>query len=379
MRLQPVIRHAWMRWTLFAAVWTLIGLSFARQFYVSSSNIGNPVTWRFALSHSLADWYLFAALSVPAIWLAKRLPLDRTNWLHRGGLHLAVSALFSIAWAALRALIGQWQGLEYGRPIQFTAAVQPLVAKTFHFNLLIYWVIVSVTHAFDYYRKSHEHELNALELEQRLTQARLQALQMQLNPHFLFNTLHAISSLMHKDVEAADRMIARLSDLLRYALESTHAHEVPLRQELDFLDRYLEIEQTRFGQRLTVQKQIDPQTLNARVPNLVLQPLVENAIRHGIERQAKPGQIQLRAERVGEQLRLEVADNGAGFQNRDGREGVGLSNTRARLQQLYGNAQQLELSNASQGGALVRVTIPFRIEKNGSLRDQSLEDTQETP
>src|SRR5207302_560053 len=145
------------------------------------------------------------------------------------------------AYVVLRTWVGQWQSHA-----AFTDVFKPLLVKTWHFNLLIYWVIVAVSHAFDYYRKYRERELRALELEKRLAQAKLQALQMQLNPHFLFNTLHAISSLMHKEVEAADQMITRLSDLLRYALESTDAQEVPLRQELDFLERYLEIEQTRF-------------------------------------------------------------------------------------------------------------------------------------
>jgi LytS/YehU family sensor histidine kinase len=184
---------------------------------------------------------------------------------------------------------------------------------------------------------------------------------MQLNPHFLFNTLHAISALVHKDVEAADRMIARLSDLLRYALESTDAQEVPLRQELGFLNRYLEIEQTRFGDRLTVRLDIAPETLDALVPNLVLQPLVENAIRHGIEPRAKPGRIDLRARRENGRLKLEVCDNGVGLPSgRIPEEGVGLSNTRARLQQLYGEGHCFELGDAPGGGLMVSVELPFR-------------------
>jgi two-component system, LytTR family, sensor kinase len=361
------MRATGLKWALFFGVWTLIGLSFARQFYVSSSSAGNPVAWRFALSHSLADWYSFALLSIPAIGLARRLPIGRANWFSRAGLHLMFSALFAAAWVALRVLVGQWQDSGSGEVIR-SAAFQSLLGKTFHFNLLIYWVVVSVAHAFDYYRKSHEHELNALELQQHLTQAKLQALQMQLNPHFLFNTLHAISSLMHKDVEAADRMIARLSDLLRYALESTEAHEVPLRQELTFLERYLEIERTRFGPRLTVHTDIAPDTLDAQVPNLILQPLVENAIQHGIERQTKPGQIELRAYRREDSLLLEISDNGVGLDPASIKEGVGLSNTRARLRQLYGDTQRLSLDNRAEGGLIVSVTIPFHVEPNGAAQ-----------
>jgi len=243
--------------------------------------------------------------------------------------------------------------------------------KTFHFNLLIYWVIVSVSHAFDYYRQMQERELRAAELEKRLAQARLQTLQMQLNPHFLFNSLHAISALVHKDADMADQMITRLSDLLRYALEGTDAQEVPLRQELDFLRRYLEIEQTRFGDRLAVGLEIAPETLDALVPNLLLQPLVENAIRHGIEPRAKPGRIELRAGCENGQLKLEVRDNGVGLSpDRKVEEGVGLSNTRARLKQLYGERHRFALSETPGGGLSVSLELPFRAqgkETNGAV------------
>ena len=184
---------------------------------------------------------------------------------------------------------------------------------------------------------------------------------MQLNPHFLFNTLHAISSLMHKDVDAADRMLTRLSDLLRHALESTNTQVVPLREELEFLQRYLEIEQTRFGLRLAVRFDIAPDTLEAEVPNLVLQPLVENAIRHGIEPLASAGQIELYARRETGMLLLQVRDNGKGLPPGSAlEEGVGLANTRARLQQLYGAGHRLDAGNRPEGGFAVRITIPWR-------------------
>ena len=359
------MRIRWVKWICLFGVWTLIGLSFAHQYYVSSASFGNPVPWRHAVSHSLADWYLFALLSIPMSGLAGRFAIERANWKRRAGIHLAAGVMFSLSWITARAGIGIWQGPAGAA--SFSTLFGSLLVKTFYFNLFVYGVVVSVAHAFDYYRKFHEREINTLELEKRLTQAKLQALQMQLNPHFLFNTLHAISALVHKDAEAADRMISRLSVLLRYTLESTDAHEVSLKEELAFLDRYLEIEKTRFGNRLSVLHDIAPETLNARVPNLLLQPLVENAILHGIEPQSKPGRIELRAHRDNEQLRIEVRDNGAGLPGGDlASEGVGLANTRARLQQLYGSRQSIEFSNAAEGGLRVRVTIPFRVEPNGA-------------
>src|SRR5882672_7930082 len=324
MTIRTLMQNRWSRRLLGFGFWTLLGLSFASQFYISSAKAGLEVSWRQAVNYALGDWYVFALLSVPVIHLARRFRFEGRAWTRSLPTHLIASVLFSLAYMVLRALVGQWQSHA-----AFADVFKPLLVKTWHFNLLIYWVIVADSHAFDYYRRYRERELRALELEKRLAQAKLQALQMQLNPHFLFNTLHAISSLMHRDVEVADRMITRLSDLLRYALESTDAQEVPLRQELDFLRRYLEIEQTRFGDRLAVRLEIAPETLDALVPNLLLQPLVENAIRHGIEPRAKPGRIELRARCENGQLKLEVRDNGVGLSpDRKLEEGVGLSNTR---------------------------------------------------
>jgi LytS/YehU family sensor histidine kinase len=175
---------------------------------------------------------------------------------------------------------------------------------------------------------------------------------------------------MHQDVEAADRMIARLSDLLRAALDSSDAQEVTLQRELSFLERYLELEKTRFGDRLMVKMVAAPETLEAQVPNLILQPLVENAIRHGIEPHARPGRIDLRAQRQGDRLVLEVQDNGNGLASAaPGAEGVGLSNTRARLRTLYGEAHRFQLSNTAQGGLLVQMSFPFRVATNNNHED----------
>ncbi len=337
-----------------------MGLSFAIHFFLNSAKTGRSVSWGEAVTFSLADWYVFALLSIPAARLARRFPFERKTWGRLAVLHLIYSVLFSFAFMVLRAGIGETQDwIRPGAGLPFTRGFS-LLTKTFQYNIWVYWVILSVCHAFDYYQKFHERELRASELEKRLAQARLQALQSQMNPHFLFNTLHTISALMHKDVEAADRMVMKLSDLLRLALDNTDTHEVPLSQELDFLKRYLEIEQTRFRDRLKVEMEIAPDTLRAQVPNLVLQPLVENAIRHGIERHARPGKIVLRAQRRNGVLELQVQDNGDGLPPGGAkREGIGISNTRSRLQQLYGADQKFELQNVPAGGLLARVVIPF--------------------
>jgi two-component system LytT family sensor kinase len=334
----------------------LLGLSFASQFYISSAKAGLEVSWKQAVSYSLGDWYVFALLSVPVMQLARRFRFEAGTWPKSLAVHALGCALFSLGYMVIRAWLGQLQSQE-----AFNDVFKKLLVKTWHFNLLIYWVIVAVSHAFDYYRKYRERELRAAELEKRLVQAKLQALQMQLNPHFLFNTLHSISSLMHKDVEAADRMIMRLSDLLRAALEGAETQEVSLQQELELLQLYLAIEQIRFGKRLTVKMEIAPDTLKAQVPNLILQPLVENAIKHGIEPRSRPGCIELRAHRRADALTLEVSDNGAGLrQNGPVKEGVGLSNTRARLRELYGSAHRFEMLSGPEGGVRVELEMPFR-------------------
>lgn len=354
---------AWVTWAAGFGIWTLVGLSFASQFYLSSSKAGLAVSWSQAVAWALGDWYVFALLSLPVFRLARWFRLEGARWRQHLPVHMAACVVFSLLYVVSRAGIAQVQGRIEGSPVSFRAAAAPLLLKTFHFNLLIYWVIVSVSHALDYYRQSQERALRAAELEKRLAQAKLQSLQMQLNPHFLFNALNAISSLMHKDVEEADRMLASLSRLLRTSLDRTDEHEIGLQEEIAFLRRYLEIEQTRFGRRLQVTFDLAPGVETALVPNLVLQPLVENAIKHGIERMSGAGEIHIRAARAdaGPTLVLEVEDNGPGLPGgRPTREGVGLANTRARLRELYGPAHRFEFNPAQPRGLRVRIEIPWQ-------------------
>jgi LytS/YehU family sensor histidine kinase len=223
--------------------------------------------------------------------------------------------------------------------------------------------VVFVGHLVHYSRESRTKDLKASQLEGQLAQAQLQVLRMQLHPHFLFNTLHTISALMHKDLKAADRMLALLGDLLRDSLEKVGAQVVPLKQELEFLDRYLEIEKTRFRDRLSVQMAVEPETLDAEVPNLILQPLVENAIRHGIARRAEGGRLEIHAQSQDHMLVLRVRDDGPGLPSDTemaARGGVGLANSQARLEQLYGAAHRFELRNRTDGGLEVTLALPLR-------------------
>jgi LytS/YehU family sensor histidine kinase len=246
------------------------------------------------------------------------------------------------------------------------------VMRSMRFTVPIYWCVVCVCWVVHYFRDAGERERRTLELEARLTQANLQTLKMQLQPHFLFNTLNAISSLIHENPKAADDMVGSLSQFLRTTLEVSAKNEVPLRTELLFVDRYLEIQQTRFGDRLRIQREFDSTVLDALVPPLLLQPLVENAIRHGIESCETGGTLTIRALREQEVLHLEISDDGAGFsgvQMLEAGNGIGLSNTKARLQELYGDQHQFKLTANQPTGACVTIEIPFRISPPETQRE----------
>jgi two-component system LytT family sensor kinase len=355
-------RRRLLKWGLIAAGWTLFGLFFASQSIVSRAYDGRPLR----IGNAVAGWlicaYIWLALTPPVLRLARRFPLDRQRWLVNSLFHLAASVAFSLLQLAIYVLIASWVGLSPGTQ-SFSEGFRNLFVGNFHFDLLTYWAIIGLCHALDYYRKYRERELRASQLETTLAQAQLDALRMQLHPHFLFNTLNSISVLMAEDTKAARRMLTRLSDLLRASLKNEASHEVALHEELEFLESYLEIEQTRFQDRLTVRMEIDPSALDARVPHLILQPLVENAIRHGIAPRASAGLVEIRARRQNGVVRLEVRDNGAGLGASSPEslmKGIGLSNTRARLEQLYGTSHRFELHDREGGGLTVTIAIPFR-------------------
>jgi two-component sensor histidine kinase len=342
----------WRRALLALAGWTALGVFSASRIHLSYRYNNYALSWWDCLRLALPDWYAWGALLPAIAWLVRRFPLEPGRWRRNLLVHVPAGLAFTILKMVIE--FAGIQALSWSPNRRFS----PLL---FHQTLLTYAAIVGLVQGFAYRRKYREHELRGSQLEARLAEAQLQVLRMQLQPHFLFNTLHAISALMHRDVEAADRMISRLSELLRLTLESGDRQEVPLRMELEFLESYLDIERTRFQDRLTVDVRADPETLEAAVPTLLLQPLVENAVRHGVAARTGPGRIEIETSRRDGALQIEVRDNGVGLAGGDAaREGIGLANTRRRLEQLYGGAQRLELTERPGGGLVVSVSLPWR-------------------
>jgi signal transduction histidine kinase len=319
---------------------------------------------------NLGYWYAWALPAPVVLFLARRFPFDRERLRTSLPVHLVAVLVLTFVHVAMaegvRFGLAQAGGDVWMAKASWWTQVNRTYFLNFDWEMMTYWAIIGFWHATAYYRVAQDRALRASRLETQLAEAQLQALQRQLHPHFLFNTLNAISALMHRDVEAADQMLAKLSDLLRIALDQRGAQEVALKDELEFLQKYLEIEQTRFGERLVVRYDVEAETLDAQVPNFILQPLVENSVRHAVAVRIEPGLIEIRARRVGTNLELSVRDNGPGLAKtpgtHTGKKGVGLANTRSRLEHLYGASQQLSLEEPPGGGLVVTVMLPFRDE-----------------
>jgi two-component system, LytTR family, sensor kinase len=345
------------------SLWVLFAALFAVQAVVVNSD-----SWRSAAANAFCFWLLWMAFFPSVIWLAMRFPLERGKLLPQAGIHLIACAfIVSANQVAYRTAIHLPAPVPHGLPPPDAHRLPPEsfpVGLRAAPDIVTYLVTLSVCVAFAHYRRSQERERRAIELEASLTQARLQTLRMQINPHFLFNTLNTISTLVHTNPSVADDMITDLSELFRASLENADGNEIPLSRELDLLQHYLAIEQRRFGKRLQVEQDIAPAIENALVPTLILQPLVENAIRYGIEPNASSGRIAIRGRLDGSKVKLSVSDCGAKPANalkmQTQQHGIGLANTRARLQQLYGVEQSFSIRQGELGGWIVEMELPLR-------------------
>jgi signal transduction histidine kinase len=350
-------RRLWVWGLVVLAFCTFQALLYFPQTYLLNVGANPSFTPGRALVATLIPFYIYALLIPAVIWLGMRFPLERRAWLKHLLLHLSCSIVFALTHLVLLGVANSviMTRLVQVEPYKLPVSALGLLIGFGAGSVLQYWNAVVASQAINYFFKFREREF-------RLAQAELSALKMQLHPHFLFNTLNAISELIYSDPKAADESILRLSDMLRFALESVRAQEVSLKEEVEFLEKYVEIQRTLMRERLTVRLNVDPETLDASVPNLLLQPLVENAVKHGISPRPAGGEIDVYARRLDGKLYLEVTDDGLGMpESGDGaKEGVGLINTRERLKHLYGEAHTFNLSSFPGRGVTIRIVIPFK-------------------
>ena len=334
------------------AAWTLIAAFDIGKRFVESRMYGRTLDLGEVLVNLESAW-LWTAFTPLIFFLAERYPIERAQWPRRLMMHI----VFSVIIAALDAGVDRIVCPYLSERSNWSFA-RRFWGESF-INVYSYFAALAAGLAIRFYRLYHDRRLRVSKLETELAVTKLRALEMRLRPHFLYNALHTIGGLVRTEQgPAAVRMIAGLGDLLRHTLRDDDAQEVPLSRELELTFRYLDIEQARFGDRLRVEVEIAPETADAHVPSLLLQPLVENAVRHGVASSAG-GQVVLRAYRDGDALCLDVQDNGSGPRDEPWGRGIGLSTTRARLEQLYGSEHKLELERAATGGALASVRIPF--------------------
>lgn len=357
---ESVLSRRSVQYGLIFGIWTVVALFFSTQVYLMNYAEKQPIRHTQTFLVQASACYPWALATPLVLWLSRRFSIERRNWIRRVALHFLFSVILCSLLLGLHFILYM---VVMGRGSSITAF---RVFNYVYFNLdrwlLIYGLILVLNHAFNYYQSFRKGELKASQLRTQLVQSQLEALKMQVQPHFLFNTLHSISALLSKDTDGARKMITRLGDFLRLTLENSGSMEVTLQQEIEFLNGYLEIERIRFQDRLTTDIQVDPEVLDVRVPNLILQPIVENAMRHAIGNSTS-GRVEITAVPRNGVVRIEVKDNGPGIQvdrtleTPRGR-GLGLANTRARLAGLYGTAASFELTNDPTGGLVVALEIP---------------------
>lgn len=348
-------------------VCTALGLMEASQAYFMSPAAGRPLTWSRSVTATMPSWFVMAALVPFVIAIARRFPLESLRRPAALAAHFGASLIYAVISIGLTSWISDFVLDDTAN--SFMTNLSGLLARYFTMVVVQYWGTVGVYYAYVYNRRWREKEraaaelaVRASQLEASLSRANLEALRMQLNPHFLFNTLNTVSVLALKgEKQRVSRMVSRLSDLLRLSLENDR-QTVSLKEELEFLERYLEIEQVRFKDRLTVSMDVEPAAYEAEVPSLLLQPIVENAVKYGFSQTIGPGEISIECRVRDGGLEIDVSDTGPGLPDSRAQTagtGVGLANTRARLEQLYGGNFVLELANRPQGGAQVRIRFPY--------------------
>lgn len=353
-----------MKWVLLTVLWSCIGGIFVGR-YVVYTLFADDTQFEWMRAFWVwMGWVQWIVLTPLVLYLARRFPIERASWQRHARIHVVGWLVVTLVDTGLYVISRSIYHVLVEPPTSpFWEGVAQLFASTLSVNLFVYFGIIAAVQAWSYYKKYQERESQAAKLEGQLAKAQLKALKMQLHPHFLFNTLHAISALMDEDVKASRDMLAMLSQLLRLTLENADKQEVSLKQEIAFLKHYLEIQQIRFRDQLEVSFDVDPEVLQAQVPNMILQPLVENALDHGAAHNGDASRVAIRGYRTNGSLVMEVQDNGPGLASPNVKglltKGIGLRNTQERLEQLYGTSQRLAFQEPTTGGTQVSVKIPF--------------------
>jgi signal transduction histidine kinase len=347
------------------AAWTAIGILNAFQRFANTVGMREQYPLWTLTQIALGSHWLKAALSLPTLWFVEHFPVTAANWKRQIPRYVVALAVYILVFLVVRPFVvpNIYYNAATMVPMEsppFTEAIWIAFRSFFGDLLYSFCLTVVAAYAWEYAKRIKREQLMQERLQARLARAELHALKMQLQPHFLFNTLHTISNLTSVDSSKAQRMIARLSELLRLSLDHVTSEAVPVRRELDFLRTYLDIEQTRFEERLRVTIDFDEDVLDAELPNMLLQPLVENAIKHGISKRAQGGSILLVGRREQNRLVIVLSDDGAGSSNGTRGSGIGISNTRARLQQTYGSDFAFEV-RPTERGMVIKIDIPFSI------------------
>ncbi|MEE8576537.1 MAG: histidine kinase [candidate division Zixibacteria bacterium] len=355
-------------------IWTLLGMSEAARLYFRYNISQDVYTWGQCVYWGLAAWYLWGILSPAIGWLGRKITLTKANWVSFLLVHLAAAIVLSLVQLTLDACIVHFGNLYLFPMARFEGqTLFDLIALYLRFMLqrgmLSYFLIATVMYTLQYYRRLRAEEIRRSRVENDLLTSQLDALRGQLQPHFLFNTLNTIAELIHTDQDLADQVLTQLSKMLRLTLDSGKLIEVPLRDELEFVDLYLDIHKARFEERLRVTRQIEPETLDLSVPTMITQPIVENAIKHGVSASVEGASISISARIVEKRLVLKISDDGPGLGpdwDESSIDGIGLENTQARLKQLYGDDHHFSIKNAVEHGVEVLIAIPLRHSGRGS-------------
>lgn len=358
---EAAARSIWRRRALLLALaWAIPGAISTGQHYVVWASYGDGVFFLAGFCTFFLPWQVWALATPLVVRLGRSLPITRQRWWAHLPLHLLCNALIGLTYISVQYLGGRETGLQPFSTIAPLDLIPPFAIKNTAVQMIIYWGVLAADRGLMYQRRYQQAELHRAQLEAHLVEAKLDALRSQLQPHFLFNTLNAITVLVRKKEQAAAiKMLSGVSELLRRSLSSLTRERVPLRDELDFLGHYLEIQRVRFSDRLNVTLHAEPATLAAQVPSLSLQPLVENAIEHGIGPRAGGGCVEISARALGEErLLIEIRDDGVGL-SPDAREGIGVGNVRRRLAQLYGSTASFTLAPAHGGGTIVTLELPL--------------------